>query len=91
MSITFRERLASDPYFSIRISEPERHRLCPYSDRLLEREDPDSMDFDSKIKVMNDEEFRQHVRAAQELQLEDKQKETKKKEKEKEKQKLLIR
>jgi hypothetical protein len=73
MSITFRERLASDPYFAIRISEPEARKLCPYSDRLLEQEDPDSMDFDSKIKMMNSAEFKEHVRAAQKLQLEDKQ------------------
>jgi hypothetical protein len=72
MGLTFRERLASDPYFAIRIQEVERKKLCPYSDKLLEREDPNSMDFDSKIKMMNDEEFKDHVRAAQQLMLDEK-------------------
>ena len=69
MSLAFRERLASDPFFSVRITEPEK--LCPYSDQILDEEDPDSVDRDSKIKTMNTEEFHQHVREAQERQKQD--------------------
>lgn len=69
MSLAFRERLAADPFFSVRIKEPEK--LCPYSDQILDEEDPDSVDRDSKIKMMNTEEFHQHVREAQERQKQD--------------------
>jgi len=51
MGETFRQRLASDPYFSIRIKEPEK--LCPFSDKILDEEDPDSVDHESKINMMN--------------------------------------
>ncbi len=71
MGITFRERLASDPYFSIRIKEPEK--LCPYSDKIHDEEHPDSVDHESKIRMMNTEEWRLHVRKAQELQMLDEQ------------------
>lgn len=69
MSLAFRERLASDPYFTIRIKEPEK--LCPYSDKILDEENPDSVDHESMIKMMNTEEWRRHVREAQELELQD--------------------
>ena len=67
MGETFRQRLASDPYFTIRVKEPEK--LCPFSDKLLELENPDSVDYDSQIKMMNTDEWRQHVRKCQELQI----------------------
>ena len=76
MGEAFRSRIANDPDFAIEIKEPEK--LCPYSDRLLEQEDPMNGDHANMIKIMTREEFKQHVRDAQQLQLDDQQKEKEK-------------
>jgi len=76
MGEAFRSRIANDPDFAIEIKEPEK--LCPYSDRLLEQEDPMNGDHANMIKIMTREEFKQHVHDAQQLQLDDQQKEKEK-------------
>jgi|GEM_PF-3295287 len=62
MGETFRQRLANDKSFSVRVQEPEK--LCPYSKAILDEQNPDSVDHESILNAMNTEEFQAHVREA---------------------------
>jgi hypothetical protein len=62
MGETFRQRLANDKSFSVRVQEPEK--LCPYSQAILDEQNPDSVDHESILNAMNTEEFQAHVREA---------------------------
>lgn len=64
MSLSFRERLASDPYFTIHFTEKEKAHpelYCHISDRLLREADPTSEDVDSQIDMMSREEMKEHA------------------------------
>lgn len=64
MSLSFRERLASDPYFTIHFIEKEKAHpelYCHISDRLLREADPTSEDVDSQIDMMSREEMKEHA------------------------------
>lgn len=64
MSMSFRERLASDPYFTIHFTEKEKSHpelYCHISDNLLRQADPNSEDFDSQIDMMSRDEMKEHA------------------------------